>query len=81
MDSPYDAENSVWVSQAAAWCNTGWRMGWSGSVCLALGLTTGGFGGVACVAALVGTGAWMGTTLGDVGGEIIGGNLYEKTLR
>jgi hypothetical protein len=46
---------------------------------LALGVST-GIGGVVCVAALVGTGAWVGTTVGGMGGEGIGEILYEKTL-
>ncbi len=58
--------------------------GWVGSIagstiCLGLGVTT-GIGGVVCVAALVGTGAWAGTTVGGKGGEIGGKILYEKTL-
>lgn len=51
----------------------------SGPICLALGVTT-GIGGVICVAALVGTGAWLGTTVGGVSGEAIGEKLYERTL-
>jgi len=51
----------------------------SGPICLALGLST-GVGGVACVLTLVGTGAWVGTTVGGMGGEGIGEKLYEKTL-
>ncbi|MFW9270378.1 PAAR domain-containing protein [Pseudomonas sp. NR3] len=51
----------------------------SGSICLVLGVTT-GIGGVLCVAAVVGTGAWAGTALGGMGGEIGGEILYEKTL-
>ncbi|WP_156355053.1 hypothetical protein [Pseudomonas endophytica] len=50
-----------------------------GSICLALGVST-GIGGVVCVAAIVGTGAWAGTTVGGEGGEIGGNMLYEKTL-
>lgn len=48
-------------------------------ICLALGAST-GIGGVVCVAAIVGTGAWVGTKLGEAGGEIGGEILYEKTL-
>lgn len=49
-----------------------------GSVCLAMGVTT-GIGGVVCVAALVGAGAWAGTTYGAEGGEYIGEKIYEAT--
>ncbi len=45
-------------------------------VCLALGATT-GIGGVACVAALVGIGAWAGTNAGSTRGERLGEKLYE----
>jgi hypothetical protein len=48
-------------------------------ICLALGVST-GIVGVVCVAALVGTGAWVGTTLGGAAGEMGGEILYEKTL-
>ncbi|XXE00283.1 PAAR domain-containing protein [Pseudomonas sp. Z3-6] len=51
----------------------------SGPICLALGVST-GIGGVFCVAAVIGTGAWVGTTIGSKGGEIGGEILYEKTL-
>lgn len=51
----------------------------SGQVCAALGATT-GVGGVVCVAALVGTGAWLGTTGGSHGGEWVGSFLHEKML-
>jgi len=47
-----------------------------GSMCLALGVTT-GIGGVVCVAALVGAGAWAGTTYGGQGGEYVGEKIYE----
>jgi len=47
-----------------------------GSICLALGIST-GIGGVVCVAALVGTGAWAGTTIGGNRGEYIGEKIYE----
>lgn len=47
-----------------------------GMVCAALGATT-GIGGVVCVAALVGVGAWIGTTGGGFGGEAFGEALYE----
>ena len=58
----------------------GWAGGIAGSaICLGLGVTT-GIGGVVCVAALVGTGAWVGTTVGGMGGEMSGDILYEKTL-
>ena len=48
----------------------------SGPICLALGFTT-GVGGVICVAGVVGTGAWVGTTAGGEGGEFLGEKLYE----
>ena len=51
----------------------------SGAICLALGVST-GIGGVVCVAAIVGTGAWVGTTVGGMVGESSGEVLYEKTL-
>ena len=38
-----------------------------------------GIGGVVCVAALVGTGAWAGTTIGGMGGEYMGEKFYETT--
>ena len=50
-----------------------------GSICVALGVST-GIGGVVCVAALVGTASWVGTTYGGEGGEIGGNILYERTL-
>ncbi|MFO2463521.1 PAAR domain-containing protein [Pseudomonas sp. 15FMM3] len=50
----------------------------SGPICVALGVST-GLGGVVCVAALVGTGAWVGTTLGGMGGEYMGEKVYEVT--
>jgi uncharacterized Zn-binding protein involved in type VI secretion len=49
----------------------------SGPICLALGVATGGIGGVVCVGALVGTGAWMGTTYGEMGGDYMGEKIYE----
>ncbi|WP_420232268.1 hypothetical protein ACN079_24905 [Pseudomonas sp. ABY48] len=61
--------------------------GWAGGeigklasvpVCLALGVST-GIGGVVCVAALVGTGAWVGTTYGGKAGEYMGEKVYEVT--
>lgn len=51
----------------------------SGPICLAIGVATGGIGGVVCVAAIVGTGAWVGTTVGGMGGEYIGEKIYEAT--
>ncbi|AZE93511.1 hypothetical protein C4J95_1386 [Pseudomonas orientalis] len=55
--------------------------GWAGNIaggaiCLGLGVTT-GIGGVVCVAALVGTGAWAGTTYGGEWGEYLGDKIYE----
>ena len=50
----------------------------SGPICLALGVST-GIGGVVCVAALIGTGAWVGTTYGGEIGEYMGGKIYEVT--
>ncbi|PMZ70584.1 PAAR domain-containing protein [Pseudomonas sp. FW305-70] len=49
----------------------------SGPICLALGVT--GVGAVACVATVIGIGAWMGTTGLGEGGEKVGEILYEKT--
>ncbi len=51
----------------------------SGPVCVGIGAVTGGLGGVVCVAAIVGTGAWVGTTVGGKAGETIGEKLYEVT--
>ncbi|WP_339533320.1 hypothetical protein [Pseudomonas mucidolens] len=45
-------------------------------ICLALGVST-GIGGVVCAAAIVGTGAWVGTTYGGKAGEAIGEKIYE----
>ncbi len=61
----------------------GVALGWAGqiassSICAALGLST-GVGGVVCVATLVGTGAWVGTTYGGMGGEYMGEKIYEAT--
>lgn len=50
----------------------------SGSICLAIGVATGGIGGVVCVAAVVGTGVWAGTTAASMGGEYIGEKIYES---
>ncbi len=50
-----------------------------GPICLAIGAATGGIGGVVCVAALVGTGAWVGTTVGGRAGEAIGEKIYQVT--
>ena len=50
----------------------------SAPICLALGVST-GIGGVVCVAAIVGTGAWVGTTYGGETGEYIGETIYEAT--
>ena len=59
----------------------GWAAGTaSGPICLGIGIATGGVGGVICVAAIVGAGAWVGTTYGGLGGEIGGEILYEQTL-
>ncbi|WP_258167340.1 PAAR domain-containing protein, partial [Pseudomonas trivialis] len=49
----------------------------SSGVCLGIGLGTGGIGGIICIAAVVGTGAWVGTTIGGKGGEFIGEKMYE----
>lgn len=58
----------------------GWAAGSaSGPVCLGIGVATGGIGGVICVAAIVGTGAWVGTTVGGMAGEAMGEKLYEVT--
>ncbi|OKA29351.1 hypothetical protein BOH74_00865 [Pseudomonas versuta] len=48
----------------------------SGPICLALGVST-GIGGVVCVAAIVGTGAWVATTFGNMAGEYVGEIIYE----
>ena len=58
--------------------------GWAGQVasapiCLAIGVASGGIGGVVCVAAIVGTGAWVGTKVGEMGGEAIGEKIYQVT--
>lgn len=50
-----------------------------GSICLGIGVATGGLGGVVCVAALVGAGAWAGTTFGEMGGDYIGEKIYEAS--
>ena len=47
-------------------------------ICLALGVST-AIGGVVCVAALVGTGAWAGATVGGIAGELLGERIYEAT--
>ena len=49
----------------------------SGSICIAMGVATLGAGGVICVAAIVGTGAWVGTTGGGIAGEAIGEKFYQ----
>ncbi|WP_421555273.1 PAAR domain-containing protein [Pseudomonas kitaguniensis] len=51
----------------------------SAPICLAMGVASGGIGGVVCVAAIVGTGAWVGTTVGGKVGEYIGEKVYEAT--
>ena len=51
----------------------------SGPICVALGVST-GIGGVVCVAAIVGAGAWVGAEYGGMAGEGAGEILYEKTL-
>lgn len=68
IGSTFFGATSGWASSVAG-----------GSICAALGVTT-GIGGVVCVAAIVGTGAWVGTTVGGMGGEMSGDILYEKTL-
>jgi uncharacterized Zn-binding protein involved in type VI secretion len=69
-------------TMAAIGGNTGGELAYiaSGPVCLALGIST-GIGGVICVAALVGTGAWMGTEAGGIAGEFLGEKLYEVKQR
>lgn len=52
----------------------------AGPICLAIGASTAGLGGIGCIAAVVGAGAWVGTTGGGIGGEKIGEIFYEKTL-
>lgn len=51
----------------------------SPTICAVLGVTT-AIGGVVCVAAVVGVGAFAGTKVGGVGGEWVGEVLYESTL-
>ena len=51
----------------------------SGPLCLVLGVST-GIGGVICVAAVVGVGAWAGTAAGSMGDEKIGDVMYEMAL-
>lgn len=58
--------------------NTAYLAG--GTICAALGLST-GVGGVLCVGLITGGGSWLGTTLGAIGGEKVGDVLYEKVLR
>ena len=48
----------------------------SGSICLALGVTT-AIGGVICVGAVVGISAWVGTEAGGMGGEFVGEKMFE----
>lgn len=56
---------------------SGWASSIAGGpICVALGVTT-GIGGVVCVAAIVGSSAWVGTTVGGKAGEYIGGKVYE----
>ncbi|MBD8559521.1 PAAR domain-containing protein [Pseudomonas lactis] len=62
-----------------AWGGSAARVA-SGPICFALGVST-GIGGVVCVAAVVGAGAWMGTTVGGMGGEYMGEKIYEATQR
>ncbi|WP_256585788.1 MULTISPECIES: hypothetical protein [unclassified Pseudomonas] len=50
----------------------------SGTICLALGVTT-VIGGVICGGALVGISAWVGTEAGSMGGEFIGEKIFEVT--
>jgi uncharacterized Zn-binding protein involved in type VI secretion len=49
----------------------------SAPICLAIGAGTAGIGGVVCVAVIVGTGAWVGTTGGGMGGEYVGEKIYK----
>ncbi|QCY12744.1 PAAR domain-containing protein [Pseudomonas sp. MPC6] len=49
----------------------------AGSICLALGVST-GIGGVICVATVIGVGSWGGTTVGGMAGEGAGEVLYER---
>lgn len=51
----------------------------SAPVFLALGVST-GIGGIICIAAVIGTGALVGTTVGAMGGEIGGEILYGNTI-
>lgn len=45
--------------------------------CLAIGASTGGWGGVVCAAVVVGAGAYAGTKTGEVLGETAGEIIYE----
>lgn len=58
----------------------GWIAGSaSGPICLGMGISTGGIGGVVCVATVVGVSAWVSTTVGGAGGEYFGEKIYETT--
>lgn len=73
-------EGGKFIGSTAAGTFSGLAMGTaSGSICLGIGVATGGIGGVVCVAALVGVGAWAGTTYGGKTGEYIGEKIYETT--
>ncbi|UOB25988.1 PAAR domain-containing protein [Pseudomonas orientalis] len=70
-------EGGKFVGSTAVGAATGLAASYaSTAVCIALGVTT-GVGGVICVAAVVGTGAWVGTTYGGKTGEYLGEKIYE----
>ena len=52
----------------------------AGPICVALGVST-VVGGVVCVAAVIGVGAWAGGAYVGEGGELAGEILYEKTQK
>jgi hypothetical protein len=49
-----------------------------GGLCIGLGVATVGFGLLACSVIAVGIGSYGGSTLGEMGGEIIGEIVYEN---
>jgi hypothetical protein len=75
-------EGGKFVGSTFGGAFAGWMAkGASVPICAAIGAPTAGLGGVLCVVAVVGTGAWVGTTVGATGGEEIGEVLYETTLQ
>jgi hypothetical protein len=49
-----------------------------GGLCIGLGVATAGVGLLACGVIAVGVGSYAGSTLGEMGGEIIGEMVYEN---